>query len=292
MVEIQDNLKRSVYTLSKEIGPRDYLQMEALDRAAEYIVSELERYGYTVFFQPYEADGRTYRNIYAEIRGNLIPERILVIGAHYDTVTGTPGADDNASGVAGMLELARLLSKKSFNHTIQFVAFPLEEPPFFYTKKMGSYQYAKALHDRGKDLIGMICLESIGYFTDIKESQNFPFPVFRWFYPDKGNFIALVSNFQSKGFLDLIKEAFKKGTDISVESLSTFSIIPGIDFSDHRSFWKFGYNAIMVTDTAFYRNPNYHGAGDTAETLDYRRMAEVVLGLKSAIEELVGVKPI
>lgn len=288
MLDVEDNLKRSVYALSGEIGPRGYLQIEALNRAEEFIVSKFRRYGYTVSFQSYEADGRIYRNIYVENRGRLIPERILVIGAHYDTVMGTPGADDNASGIAGMLELARLFSEKSCDHTIQFVAFSLEEPPFFYTKKMGSYQYAKALHDSGKDLIGMICLESIGYFTDTRESQFFPTPIFKLFYPDRGNFITLVSNLHSKGFLNQVKDAFGKGTNLPVESLSTFSIIPGIDFSDHRSFWKFGYNAVMVTDTAFYRNPNYHGKGDTPETLDYRCMAEVVQGIKSAIGELAG----
>ncbi len=287
MQEIEDNLKRVVYTLAGDIGPRAYFQKNALDKAEEFIVSEFRRQGYTVSFQPYEVEGRVYRNIYVEIRGRLIPDKILIIGAHYDTVMGTPGADDNASGVAGMLELARLLREKSFNHTIQFVAFTLEEPPFFYTRKMGSYQYAKALHNANKDLIGMICLESIGYFVDTKESQHFPLPIFKLFYPNRGDFIALVSNLRSKGFLNRIKNAFKGGTNLPVESISTFSIIPGIDFSDHRAFWRFGYNAVMVTDTAFYRNPNYHSRGDTHETLDYRRMAEVVVGLRRAVEEIV-----
>ena len=138
----------------------------------------------------------------------------------------------------------------------------------------------------------MICLESIGYFTDLEESQHLPFSFFRLFYPTTGNFIALVSNHASRNFLHHIKEALKKGSTLPVESLSTFVIIPGIDFSDHRSFWKFGYDAIMVTDTAFYRNPNYHGPGDTPDTLDYRRMAEVVRGLKKVIEEMAGAKSI
>jgi Zn-dependent M28 family amino/carboxypeptidase len=284
ITRIQDNLKRSVYILSEEIGPRAYNQINALDRTVEYIVSEFRHYGYSPSFQSYEVDGRPYRNVYTEIKGTT--DKLLVIGAHYDTVVGTPGADDNASGVAGVLELARLLRDNTFNHSIQFVAFSLEEPPFFYTKKMGSYEYAKSLHEDGRDLIGMICLESIGYFTDLKESQHLPFSFFRLFYPTTGNFIALVSNLHSKEFLKSVKEAFKKGTDLPVESISTVSVIPGIDFSDHRSFYKFDYKAIMVTDTAFYRNPNYHGPGDTPDTLDYRRMAEVVKGLKRAVEDL------
>jgi Zn-dependent M28 family amino/carboxypeptidase len=286
IMEIQSNLKKTVNILANEIGSRGYFQTDALERAADYITSELGYYGYAVSLQPYEAEGRSYKNIFVEIEGKKTPEKILVIGAHYDTVTGTPGADDNASGIAVLLELARLFAKGSFNKTLQFVAFTLEEPPFFYTKNMGSYLYAESLYKKGRNVEGMICLESIGYFVDRSESQFFPLGFFRWFYPNKGNFIAFVGNFQSKGFLNRVKSGFKKGTDLPVESISTFSIIPGIDFSDHRSFWKFGYNALMVTDTAFYRNPNYHTVGDIPETLDFERMAEVVLGLKLAIEEL------
>lgn len=285
---IQNNLKKTVNVLSKEIGSRGHSQTDSLEKAADYITSGLSQYGYVVSFQPYEVEGKSYRNIFVEIKGRKTPEKILVIGAHYDTVTGTPGADDNASGIAGLLELARLLADESFDKTIQFVAFTLEEPPFFYTKNMGSYLYAQSLYEKNKEIEGMICLESIGYFADRPESQFFPLSFFRWIYPNRGNFIAFVSDFQSKGFLNRVKSGFRKGTDLPVESVSTFSIIPGIDFSDHRSFWKFGYNALMVTDTAFYRNPNYHTLGDVPETLDFQRMAKVVLGLKSVIEELAS----
>ena len=287
-VQTQSNLERTVNILAKEIGSRGYLQTDALQKTADYIALELKRYGYSVFFQPYEVEGRVYKNIYAEIKGRKSPEKILVIGAHYDTVTGTPGADDNASGVAGLLEIARLLKDRSFEKTVRFVAFVLEEPPFFRSRFMGSYVYAKNLKEKGEDIEGMICFEMIGYFTDKPGSQFFPFSFFRWIYPDRGNFITFVSDFQSKDFLSRVKRGFKKGTDLPVESISTFSIIPGIDFSDHRSFWEFGYKAIMVTDTAFYRNPAYHTEGDVPETLDYVRMAKVVEGLKSAIEEMAG----
>jgi Zn-dependent M28 family amino/carboxypeptidase len=257
-----------------------------LEKTVNYITSELSHYGYDVSFQPYKFEGKTYKNIYAEIKGKKRPEEILVIGAHYDTVTGTPGADDNASGIAGLLEIARLLHDKSFDKTVHLVAFVLEEPPLFRTEFMGSYVYAQTLKKKGKDIQGMICLEMIGYFTDKPRSQHYPLSSFRWLFPDTGDFIALVSNLQSRGLLSRVKDAFKRDTDLPVESLSTFSIIPGIDFSDHRSFWEFGYEALMVTDTAFYRNPNYHGISDTYETLDYTSMAKVVLGLISAIEEL------
>ncbi len=288
IMNIEDNLKKTVNVLSGEIGPRGYLQIEALDKTAEYIASELMSYGYEVSFQPYRFQGNTYKNIYTEIRGKKMPQKILLIGAHYDTVTGTPGADDNASGIAGLLELARLMKNMSFNRTVRFAAFTLEEPPLFRSEFMGSYVYAQSIREKGEDLEGMICLEMIGYFSDRPESQLFPLSFFKWMFPSRGDFIVLVSNLDSKIFLTRVKKGFKKGSDLPVESISTISIIPGIDFSDHRSFWKFGYDALMVTDTAFYRNPNYHGVKDLPETLDYRKMAEVIFGLKSAIEELAG----
>jgi hypothetical protein len=287
---IRNNLKKTVSFLSEEVGSRGYLQLNELKKTADYIKSEFAMYGYSVLTQPYEAKGNLYENIYVEIKGTKTPEKILVIGAHYDTVTGTPGADDNASGVAGLLELARLLFDERPDMTVQFVAFTLEEPPFFRSRWQGSYVYAKGLNSRGNDVEGMICLEMIGYFTDEPDSQFFPLPMFRWFYPSEGNFITLVSNFTSKGFLNRVKGAFKMGTGLPVETLTSISLIPGVDFSDHRSFWKFGYDAIMVTDTAFYRNPQYHGPGDIPGILDYDRMTEVVLGLKSAVLKLAGLE--
>lgn len=286
--EMQDNLKKTVTALSKDIGSRSYLQRESLTKVVHYIAGELTQYGYDVSFQSYRAQGNIYKNLIAEVKGSESPERVILVGAHYDTVTGTPGADDNASGIAGLLELARLLRKNSFQKTVQFVAFALEEPPFFKTEFMGSYVYAKSLNEKNAAIEGVLCLEMIGYFTEEPGSQHFPLPFLRLLYPDKGNFIALVSNLKSKRFLLRVKDAFKKATDLPLETLSTFSIIPGIDFSDHWSFWEFGYPALMVTDTGFYRNPNYHSSGDTPETLNYGCMAQVVSGLKSVIEGLGG----
>ncbi|MBI5663582.1 MAG: M28 family peptidase [Nitrospirae bacterium] len=286
--EIQTNLKKTVHVLAREIGSRGHLQTAALNRTIDYISSEFNAYGYSVLEQPYDYKGRTYKNIYVEKKGARSPERIIVVGAHYDTVAGTPGADDNASAVAGLLELARLLADTPLAGTLHFVAFTLEEPPLFRSKKMGSYVYAESLKSAGRDVLGMICLEMIGYFSDKPDSQLFPLPFMRWAYPNQGNFITLVGNLQSRDFLKSIRSGFRKDTDLPAESLSTVSIVPGVDFSDHRSFWKLGYNAIMVTDTAFYRNPHYHGIGDVPETLDYTRMTEVVLGLKSAIERVAG----
>ncbi len=286
--DIRNNLENTVKVFAREIGSRGYMQTDALKKASGYIKSGLSSYGYAVSVQSYDVKDKTYENVFAEKEGEKTPDRVLVIGAHYDTVTGTPGADDNASGVAGLLELARLLANEPLGMTVQFVAFVLEEPPFSRSRHMGSYVYARNLNQKGTDVEGMICLESIGYFTDRPDSQFFPLAFLRFRYPTTGNFITFVSNLQSKGFLNRAKAAFKKGSDLPVESISTLSVVPGIDFSDHRSFWKFGYDAFMVTDTAFYRNPHYHGKGDTPEILDYERISEVVIGLKSAILELAG----
>lgn len=288
IMDTQENLKRSVVMLSNKIGSRGYRELGALEQAADFITGELREYGYAVSFQPYKVQGTPYKNIYTEIKGDKAPEKLLVIGAHYDTVTGTPGADDNASGVAGLLELARLLYGRPLGISVQFVAFTLEEPPFFRTRNMGSYHFAKHLHDEKRPVLGMICLESIGYYTQDPGSQFYPLSFLKWFYPDTGNFISLVSNFSSRRFLSRTKHAFTKGSPLPVESLTTFSFVPGVDLSDHWSFWEFGFPALMVTDTAFYRNPDYHGAGDTYDTVDFERMAEVVSGIERAIQELAS----
>lgn len=288
MMDRENHLIQTVAVLSGEIGSRGYRQTVRLNTAADYITSRLEQYGYEPSLHAYEFQGQSYRNISVEIAGSTSPEEIIIVGAHYDTVTGTPGADDNASGIAGLLELARHCRGRSFKRSVRLVFFTLEEPPLFRSKHMGSYVYAQRLKEKGENIRGMICLEMIGYFTNEPESQLYPLPFFRWFYPDRGNFIALVSNLRSRHFLNRVKAAFQKGTDLPVESLVAPFLVPGIDFSDHRSFWHFGYDAIMVTDTAFYRNPNYHGTGDVPQTLDYKQMARVVAGLTSVLKSLAG----
>ncbi len=266
-----------------EIGSRAFDEPKSLDLTIDFVSSMLRESGFAVSYQTYRFQGRVYRNIITEKRGLRHPDNILIVGAHYDTVSYSPGADDNASGVAALLEIARLLKDTPLSKTVRFVAFTLEEPPAFSTRFMGSYVYAEQLKRESQKIEGMICLEMVGFFTDIPGSQSFPLPVMEWFYPDKGNFIALVGNLKSKALLRRIERGFKRGTSLPVETLSTIASVPGVDLSDHRSFWHFGYSAIMVTDTAFYRNPNYHRVGDTPDTLDYSSMAEVVCGLFSAL---------
>lgn len=282
--KIEANLKSHVVFLSETIGNRNYLDTEKLNKAADYIEEKFRSYKCNVKRQPFKAEDKTYYNIEAEVKGTSDKDKIIVIGAHYDTIAGTPGADDNASGVAGILELARLASEKPLPYTIRLVAFALEEPPFFRTRNMGSYVYAESLKKEGLEIEGMVSLEMIGYFCDKDGCQYYPLPFFRWFYPKKGNFLSFVGDIGSRKFTQKIKKAFQKSSSLPVESLNTIPLVPGVDLSDHLSFWRFGYNAFMITDTAFYRNPHYHARSDTAEKLDYKKMAEFIKGLYNALE--------
>ncbi|MDP2276791.1 MAG: M28 family peptidase [Nitrospirota bacterium] len=290
MDKIEINLKSHVKHLSETIGTRTYQETEKLNRAADYIEEKFRSYKCNVKRQSFKAENKTYYNIEAEVKGALAGDGIIVIGAHYDTAWGTPGADDNASGVAGILELARLVSEKPLPYTIRLVAFALEEPPFFRTRNMGSYVYAESLKKEGLKIEGMVSLEMIGYFCDKDGCQYYPLPFFRWFYPKKGNFLSFVGDIGSRKFTLKMKKAFQKSSSLPVESLNTISLVPGVDLSDHLSFWRFGYPAFMITDTAFYRNPHYHAHSDTAEKLDYKKMAEFVKGFYKAVEVVMGEK--
>ncbi|HAM53130.1 MAG TPA: hypothetical protein DCP92_21440 [Nitrospiraceae bacterium] len=287
MENVQSNLIATVQYLSQDIGERSYLDLKELTLVADFIEKRFDGYGCSVKRQPFSYKSDTYHNVIAEVKSSQdAKDGIVVIGAHYDTVIGTPGADDNASGVAGLLELARLTALRPLQRTVRFVAFSLEEPPVFMTSRMGSHVYAKSLKDEGIRVVGMICLEMLGYYCDRSGCQYYPFSIFRWFYPDTGNYIAFVGNIASRSFTNKLKRSFTSVSSLPLESLNAVSIIPGVDFSDHRSFWKFGYPAFMVTDTAFYRNPNYHGPTDTPETLDYKKIAELVTGLYKALGTL------
>lgn len=283
---VREQLEASVRTLAETIGPRSYRDEANLSAAVDFVTRSFEAAGYTVAFQPYEVKGRTYRNIIVERQGTVEPDRILIVGAHYDTVEGTPGADDNASGVAVLLELARLHAETRFRKTVRFVAFTLEEPPFFRSRQMGSRVYARSLKERGEQIEGMLCLEMVGYYSQVKSSQSFPFFWLRWRYPITGNFITVVSNSASAPLQALVRDALKAHAALPVETFTGPWWIPGVDLSDHSSFWKEGYPAVMLTDTAFYRNPHYHRATDRPETLDYGSMAELTQSLFQTLIEL------
>ena len=206
------------------------------------------------------------------------------MGAHYDVCEEQPGADDNASGIAGLLAVAGLFQKYAprLDYRIDFAAYTLEEPPVFRSESMGSYIHARSLHDAGVEIMGMACLEMIGYYTDAPKSQEYPLSLMKLFYPTRGDFIGVVGNFGSRRLTRHFKGALAL-TTLPVESLTAPAFLPGVDFSDHLNFWKYGHPAVMITDTAFYRDPNYHAASDVIETLDFAKMQEVVKGLYWAL---------
>ena len=270
-------LKAHVKKLSVTLYPRSFEQPANLNLAAEYVEAQFRRTGAVVSVQQYEVEGRSYRNIIAHFGPESGP--LLVIGAHYDSFDATPGADDNASGVAGLIELARLLAKAPQKRPIELVAYTLEEPPFFRTEDMGSARHARMLRQQGREVELMVSLEMIGYFSDAPGSQDYPVPVLDMLYPDRGNYVALVGNFSGFGKMRRLKSLMLGAGQMPVLSINAPPLLPGIDFSDHLNYWAEGYSAIMVTDTAFNRNRQYHRRGDTADRLDYARMAQVVQGV-------------
>jgi hypothetical protein len=280
----RERLRSSVEMLATTLQPRDFDHPGGLDRAAAYIAAELREAGGRVHEQPFEVQGRTYKNVVA-LFGPETTERV-VVGAHYDTEGARPGADDNASGVAGLLELARLLGEHPPPATVELVAYSLEEPPNFRTENMGSHVHAASLAAAKVRVRAMLALEMIGYFSDASDSQQFPLGALRWLYPTSGNFITVVGRLGEGRLVRQVKRAMQAGGDLPVRSINAPAFVTGIDFSDHRSYWKQGYPAAMITDTSFYRNPNYHTDQDLPETLDYERMAQVVGGVDSAVRAL------
>lgn len=272
-------------TLVKTNGNRYYKDTSTLNAAADYIKSEFKKYSLIITEQEYEAYGKKYKNIICSF-DTAFKERI-VIGAHYDVCDPLPGADDNATGVAGLLEIARLLNEDSTrisNCRIDLVAYTLEEPPFFRSNLMGSYIHAKSLYDANVEVRGMICLEMIGYFSDEKKSQDYPVGLFKLIYGRKGNFITVVQKTGAGRFVRKFKRRMKRNAEIETKGFKGPKWITGIDFSDHLNYWKFGFPALMITDTAFYRNKNYHTPDDTIEKLNLEKMAEVINGVYSTLK--------
>ena len=283
--QLAQRLRKHVQVLAGEIGERNPSAYDNLEQAATYIQGQFEAIPYDVESQSYTVGGRVYRNLIASRPGRDKQEEQVVLGAHHDTVPGSPGADDNASGVSVLLELARLAIDREFGKTFKFVAFSTEEMPSFRTDAMGSHAYASRAKARGDRIVGMISLEMVGYYSDLEGSQSYP-TGFSLFYPSRGNFISLVSDFWSWRWKNKAEAALKRSMRLPVESVATFRFVPGVDWSDHRSFWEAGYFALMMTDTAFYRNPHYHRGTDTPEKLDYSRMADLTRGLLGMLERL------
>lgn len=277
-------LEIHVRMLSETLAPRDVGHPENLDRVAAYIGKAFAKAGGRVAEQPYRVGRSEYRNVIARF-GPDAKERI-VVGAHYDTAGPYPGADDNGSGVAGLIELAGRLADAPPAVAVELAAYTLEEPPWFGSERMGSAVHARALKAEGVALRAMFSLEMIGYFTDRPDSQSFPAPGLSLFYPSTGNFIAVVGKTGQGGLVRRIKAAMAGATPLPVHSIAAPRFLPGVALSDHANFWDQGYPAVMITDTAFFRNPHYHTRTDTPETLDYGRMAQVVEGVFAAVKEL------
>jgi Zn-dependent M28 family amino/carboxypeptidase len=280
-------LRAHVEMLAGTIGERNLWQYGALERAAQYISAQLTASGYTPRRQTFELAKLPLSNVEGVLEGTSRSGEIVVVGAHYDSVAGCPGANDNATGVAAVLDLAQRFSRGPQPRTIHFVAFVNEEPPFFQTAHMGSAVYANAARARGDRVVGMLSLETMGYYSDDKGSQRYPAPMAA-LYPDIGNFIGFVANVGSARLLWQARRAFKRRTSFPLQSAAVPAAIPGVGWSDHWAFWQAGYRAMMVTDTAPFRYPWYHTGGDTPDKIDYDRLANVVDGLEAVIRSLSG----
>ncbi len=286
-LKLAARLRAHVQTLAGDIGERHVRRPQSLHAAEDYIAGQFRALGYGVARQTYLAERVESTNLEVARPGTGRADEIVLVGAHYDTVTGTPGADDNASGVAGLIEIARALRDAHGARTVKLVAFVNEEPPFFYSGQMGSRVYAHAARARGDDIRVMLSLEMLGYYSDAADSQSYP-PPLGLFYPEAGNFIAFVSNLRSRRALGELVRAFKAASAFPAEKLASPSVVPGVSWSDQRSFWREGYPGVMVTDTAFYRYRHYHAPTDSPDKLDYPRMARVVDGLARAVQTLAG----
>lgn len=283
---VASRLRAHVDMLSETIGPRHLGRLGSIESTVAYIEDQMRATGFDVRRETYEVAGNPVSNLVAETPGDS--GRIVVLGAHYDTVETTPGADDNGSAVAVLLETMRTLAAVRPRHTIRYVSFACEEPPYFWTDDMGSQVHARGCRTRGEDLIGMVCLEMVGYFSP-DEPQEYPDAIpgiARRFLPRRGDFLASVGDLRSFPLVRRFRRGYRRATESKLLSISLPRRINEIGLSDHRSFWEHGYRALMLTDTSFFRNPNYHLPTDTADTLDYDELAKVAAGVAGGIRAL------
>ena len=288
-ITLQNALQQDVEKLAGEIGRRNYLYYDGLIAATDFLERKISQVGYKVKRQEYEIDNQTYYNLEVEIIGTEKPQEIVVVGGHYDSVYTSPAANDNGTGAAATLELARLFAGKKPARTLRFVEFVNEEPPFFQTDQMGSLVYAKQCRDRKDNIVAMLSLETMGYYSDEIGSQQYPFPLDR-IYPLQGNFIGFVGNLESRKLVHNVVESFRRHAKFPSEGATLPRLIPGVGWSDQWAFWQQGYPGVMVTDTAPFRYPYYHTDEDTPDKIDYERLARVVAGLEQVIAELAGNK--
>lgn len=284
-------LRADVTHLAVDIGERNLgNEPEALQRTAAWLETRLTSLGYDVRSQSFQVGDHEVRNLSVERRGVDVPDELVVVGAHYDSMLGTPGADDNGSGVSVALSLAEFFSKERPRRTIRFVFFTNEEPPFFRGGLMGSDVAAKASRSANENITAMLSLETLGYYRDEERSQHYPW-LFSLFYPTRGDFVAFVGDTASRELVHDVVLTFRGVAKIKSDGVAAPSILPGIDWSDQGPYWRQGYPGLMVTDTAPFRNPNYHREGDLPDTLDYARLAHVTVGLRTVVTRLANATP-
>ncbi len=286
-IALREAIRQDVEHLAGRIGERNVGKPRELEQAAVFIEDALRKTGCAVRSQNYEVGGVVCRNIEAEIRGKSRAAEIVVIGAHYDSAPGTPGADDNASGVASLLALARQFSHTRPACKLRFVAFVNEEPPYFQTPQMGSLVYAKECRAHGDRIAAMLSIESVGYYSDQPSSQRLP-PALQPVFPSTGNFVAFVGNTSSGPLVREALGAFRQAARLPSEGAAAPEAIRGVGWSDHWSFWQAGYRGIEITDTAPYRNAHYHTASDTPDTLDYDRLSRFTAAMEVAVRQLAN----
>lgn len=283
--QIAANLQKHITVLAKDIGERNIPMTDSLKKTVIYIDKQLKSYGYTTKVQEYLADGKLMVNLEAELIGDRLPKEIIVVGSHYDTVANCPGANDNGSGVASNLEIARLLAKQKVDRTIRFVFFPNEENPYWGTDGMGSKVYADRAADANENIIAMLSLETMGYYSDAPGSQRYPRP-FDLLYPNTGNFIGVVGDLSSRSLVHKVVGVFRETTSFPIDGGAIYDRVPGVGWSDHKPFWDQGYKAVMVTDTAPFRYPDYHEPTDTADKINYPALSRVTLGMSKVVQEI------
>lgn len=294
--DLAGRLEADVRALSVDIGERNAFTPGSMSRTVDWIDGRLREAGYTPERHAYQLGdgappslaGREAENLVAEIPGTAKPEEVLVIGAHYDSVTGSPGANDNASAVAALLALAEWFRERPQARTVRFVAFANEEPPFFMSGDMGSQAYASSTRQRGERIGAMMSMDGIAYFSDEPGSQRYPAPGLDFIYSSRGNFIGFVTRSRDANLLRDAIGAFRRQASVPSEGAALPGWLPGVSWSDHWAFWQHDYPAFLVTDTLPFRDPHYHTPGDTAERLDYQRLARVVHGLKAVVARLAG----
>jgi hypothetical protein len=285
---LADELRRDVDMLAGSIGRRNVVHSEGLAKSREFLEKQFREMGHVVHAQEFEVMGVACANLEVEVSGTTLPQEIVVIGAHYDSEGISPAANDNASGVAAALALARRFAPPAVApaRTLRFVLFVNEEPPYFQTDEMGSLVYARACRQRGDNVVAMLSLETIGYYSDAPGSQSYPVKPIGWLYPDTANFIAFVGDYHSRKLVRQAIGAFRSAVQFPSEAAAMPGWIAGVGWSDHWAFWQCGYPALMVTDTALFRYPHYHQASDTPDKIDYQRMARVVEGLEQVTRHL------